>query len=506
MIGQQTLQDPPTLSPASGTAGRRLRTDVAVVAWLKARDLAAMTGRPALARAGAAGYVLAVGALLGGASYLHSVAPLAVSAVGGTVLVPLWLLWALLPAIGGGGGVEESSAALAPYPVRPRVHLLSARVSAALDLQYLAAVPALAAALVARYGPAALVPACGFVVGASAIGQLLAWALGGGLRPARGAGLSGTALVVVVLAGLFLVRGQGALSGLGVWPTGWLLAACRAGAAGSWGPWLGWSLVCAAPALVLVGVGTPLVGRALLARAAGAASGSGGGRTPGRGLPLWPGAALVVAAIRGVLRSVAFRVAALMALAIPLVTTAVFSGVSATALVTIALISGGSSVAANAWAFDEGGLVVWLSAPVSLVRLVLLRAVVVLACLGVLLGAVAVGAFAARVPLTGWGLAGFVVLLLLFVTAAGLRTATKYPAAADLDSLRGRPTSPWAVLTYTVRAGVGAAVLAGVWTVPVVGPVLAAVGVALYCLWALRAVVRSLGNAAPLLAAFAGIR
>jgi len=45
-----------------------------------------------------------------------------------------------------------------------------------------------------------------------------------------------------------------------------------------------------------------------------------------------------------------------------------------------------------------------------------------------------------------------------------------------------------------------------VWTVPVVGPVLAAAGVALYCLWALRAVVRSLGNAAPLLAAFAGIR
>jgi len=42
--------------------------------------------------------------------------------------------------------------------------------------------------------------------------------------------------------------------------------------------------------------------------------------------------------------------------------------------------------------------------------------------------------------------------------------------------------------------------------VPAVGPVLAGLGVALYCLWALRAVVRSLGNAAPLLAALAGIR
>ena len=240
MIGQQMLLDPQTLSPATGTAGGRLRSDVAVVVWLKARDLAVMMGRPVLVRAGAAGYVLAVGALLAGASYLHSVAPLAVSAVGGTVLVPLWLLWALLPAICGGWGVEESSAALAPYPVRPRVHLLLAWLSAALDLQYLAAVPVLGAALVATYGPAALVPAFDFVVGASAIGQLLAWALGGGLRPASGVGLSGTAFVVVSMAGLFLVRGQGALSGLGVWPTGWLLAASSAGAAGSWGPWLGW--------------------------------------------------------------------------------------------------------------------------------------------------------------------------------------------------------------------------------------------------------------------------
>jgi len=505
MTGQQALLDSQTLAARRGTAAGRLRSDVAVVIWLKGRDLAAMTGRPALARAGVVGYVLAVAALLAGASHLHGVAPLAVSPLGST-LAPLWLLWGLLPAIGGGGGVVGSAAALAPYPVRPRVHLLSSWLSAALDLQYLALVPALATALVATYGLVALVPAFGFVVGASAIGQLLAWALGGGLRPARGVGLSGTALVVVVVAGLFLVRGRGALSGLGVWPTGWLLAGCRAGAAGSWGPWLGWALVCGGPALVLLGLGTPLVGRALLAQAAGAASGAGRGRAPGRGLPRWPGAALVVAAIRGVLRSVAFRVAALMALAIPFVATAVFSRVSATALVSVALISGGSSVAANAWAFDEGGVVVWLSAPVSVVRLVLLRAAVVLACLGVLLGVVTAGALAARLPLAGWGTAGFAVLLLLVVTAVGLRTATKYPAAADLDSLRGQPTSPWAVLTYTVRAGAGAALLAGAWTVPAVGPVLASAGVALYCLWALRAVVRSLRNPVPMLAAFAGIR
>jgi hypothetical protein len=475
------------------------------VIWLKIKDLAAMTGRPGLVRAGAAGYVVAVGALLAGACILHGVAPLAVSVVG-SMVAPLWLLWALLPAMGGGGGVAESAAALAPYPVRPRVRLLSAWLSTALDVQYLAVVPLLAAALVATYGLAGLAPGIGFVVGASAMGQLLAWALGAGLRPARGVGLAGTALVIVALAGLFVVRGRGALSGLGVWPAGWLLAGCRAGATGSWGPCLGWALACGAPALLLAGVGTSLVRRALLSQAAGAGSGSASGRGPSRGLPRWPGAALVVAAIRGVLRSVAFRVAAMMALAIPFVTTAVFSRVGATMLVSMALITGGQSVAANAWAFDEGGVVVWLSAPVSLVRLVLLRAVAVLACLCVLLGALAVGAAAARVSLAGWGTAGFAGMLLLVVTAAGLRTATKYPAAADLDSLHGQPTSSWAVLTYTLRAGAGAVVLAGAWAVPAVGPVLAGAGVVLYCLWALHAVVRSLHNPAPMLAAFAGIR
>jgi len=505
MTAQHALLDGTRLPAGHGWARGQVRSDVGLVIWLKGRDLAAMTGRPALVRAGAAGYVVAVGALLAGAWLLHGVAPLAVSVVG-SVLAPLWLLWALLPAMGGSGGVAESAAALAPYPVRPRVHLLSAWLSTALDLQYLAVVPLLAVALVATYGLAGLVPGAGFVVGASAMGQLLAWALSAGRRPARGVGLAGTALVIVALAGLFVVRGHGALAGLGVWPAGWLLAGCRAGAMGSWGPCLGWALACGAPALVLAGVGTSLVRRALKTQAAEVGSGPASGRAPSRGLPPWPGAALVVAAIRGVLRSVAFRVAAMMALAIPFVTTAVFSRVGATMLVSMALITGGQSVAANAWAFDEGGVVVWLSAPVSLVRLVLLRAVAVMACLSVLLGALAVGAAAARVSLAGWGTAGFAAMLLLVVTAVGLRTATKYPAAADLDSLHGQPTSSWAVLTYTLRAGAGAVVLAGAWAVPAAGPVLAGAGVVLYCVWALHAVVRSLRNPAPLLAAFAGIR
>ena len=55
MTGQQALLDSQTLAARRGTAAGRLRSDVAVVIWLKGRDLAAMTGRPALARAGVAG-------------------------------------------------------------------------------------------------------------------------------------------------------------------------------------------------------------------------------------------------------------------------------------------------------------------------------------------------------------------------------------------------------------------------------------------------------------------
>jgi len=494
--------------PAAQRAGRthaQVRTDVAVVLWLKGKDLAAMTTHPGLVRAGAGVYALAVAALLAGAAYVHQSQPLATSATG-SVLVPLWLLWALLPAIGGGGGVVESAASLAPYPVRARVHLLSAWLSAALDLQYLVPVPALAGALVATYGLSALVPAAAFVVGASGIGQLLAWAVGGGLRPARGAGLGGTVFAVAGVAGMFLVRGRDALSSMGVLPTGWLSAACRAGAAGSWWPWAGWSVVAAAPALVLAGVGTRLTSRALLARAAGRTSLAGARRATSKGLPRHPVAALTLAATLGVLRSVAFRAAALMALAVPFVTAAVFPTISGMALVSMTLISGGASVTANAWAFDAGGVVIWLTSPLSHGALVLARAGAAGAALVILLGAVTVSALAAGVPGLSAGTAGFAALLTLVVTSAGLRTATKYPSAADLDSLRGRPTTVWAALTYTVRAGVGAALLAGMWAVPGPGPGIAAAGVGAYCGWAVWAVRRSLRDGAPIMAAFAGIR
>jgi hypothetical protein len=97
----------------------RLRADLGVVLWLKGRDLGG-TEHPVAARVVGTGYALAVCALLAGAAYLHQVAPLGGPTIS-VILVPLWLLWALLPALGGGGGVVESWAARAPYPVRDRV-------------------------------------------------------------------------------------------------------------------------------------------------------------------------------------------------------------------------------------------------------------------------------------------------------------------------------------------------------------------------------------------------
>jgi hypothetical protein len=487
-------------APVQGPAGR-LRADVGVVLWLKGKDLGG-TGHPVAARVLASGYALAACAVLAAAAYLHQVAPLSAPTVS-VILVPLWLLWALLPAVGG-GGVVESSAGLAPYPVRGRVHLLSAWLSAVLDLQYLVPVPAVTAALVAAYGPAAVLPALAFVVGASAVGQLLAWAVGGGLRPTRGVGLGGTALAVALVAGAFFVHGRGTLASLGTLPTTWLLNGCRDGAGGLWLPWLGWSAVAALPAVVLVGLGTTLVGRALAARAAGRPPRAARGLQTSAGLPTSPVAALVTAATRGVLRSVAFRAAALMALAVPFVTAAAFPGVSATALFSMTLISGGATLAANAWAFDAGGVVLWLAAPVSRVRVVLARAVAIGVSLLGLLVAVTVSAVLAGVTLGGAGTAGFTALLLPVVICAGLRTATKYPSMADLDSLRGRPTTPWASVTYTLRAGLGAALLVSLWAVPGRGPAVAAGGAVMYCLVALWASARGLRDGTTMLAAFAG--
>lgn len=488
----------PVALPSMRQPAGRLRADLAVACWLKRKDLGD-TSHPLAAGMAACGYVLATGALLAGAAYLHEVAPPSAPIIG-VILGPLWWLWALLPVIGGGGGVVESSAALAPYPVRSRVHLLSAWLSAVLDLRYAVPVPAVAAALVAGFGPTALLPAAALVLGASAFGQLLAWGVGGGLRPTRGVGAICSALVVVLGAAVFLAHGRLTPASVVATPTSWLLSACRAGDSGLWLPWLGWSALTSLPALVLAAVGTKLVGRAMVARASGRAA-----REPraSAGLPSSPLAALVSAASRGVLRSVAFRAATLMALATPFVAAALLPHVSAAGVVCMTLVSGGSTLAANAWAFDAGGVVLWLSAPVSRAGLVAARTVAVAVSLLLLLVAAAVGASLAGVSLAGAGTAGFTALLLALVTCAGLRTGTRHPSMADFDSLRGRQTTSWVALTYTLHAGLGAIALISLWAVPGRGPWLAAGAAALYCLWALRAATRELRDGATITAAFA---
>lgn len=491
----------PVVPPAVQEPTGRLRADIAVVFWLKGKDLGD-TKHPVAAGLTATAALLATCALIAGAAYLHEVAPPTATTLG-VILTPLWLLWAIMPAIGGGGGVVESSAALAPYPVQNRVHLLSAWLSAVLDLRYALPVPAVAAALVAGYGPAALLPVAAFVVGASAVGQMLAWAVEGGLRRPRGLGLGSSVLAAVLVTGAFVAQGREFLASMGTMPTSWLLNACRAGEAGLWVPWLVWSALVACPVLVLAGVGTRLVGRAMVAQAGGGAA---RGPQASVGLPSYPLAALVGAATPGVLRSVSFRAAAVMSLATPLVCSAILPSVTATALVCMTLISGGATLAVNAWAFDAGGVVLWLAAPVSRAGLVLARAVTVGISLLVLLASAAVGAVLAGMSLGGADTAGFAALLLAFVTCAGLRTATRHPSMADLDSLRGRPTTPWVAVTYTLHAGLGAAALISLWALPGGGPLLAGVAVALYCLWALRAATRELRDGATIAAAFASVR
>jgi hypothetical protein len=285
---------------------------------------------------------------------------------------------------------------------------------------------------------------------------------------------------------------------MGTMPVSSVLSASRAGDSGQWLPWMGWSALAALPALVLAGVGTKLVGRAMVARANGRGS---RGLKAGAGLPSSPVAALATAATRGVMRSVTFGAAALMAFATPFIAAGLFPSVSATALVTMTLISGGATLAANAWAFAGGGVMMWLSAPVSRASLVLARTVAVGASLLMVLGAALVGAVLAGVSLGGAGTAGFAALLLALVTCAGLRSGTLHPSMADLDSLRGQPTTLWVAITYTFHTGLGAAGLVILWAVPGLGPYVAAGSTVLYCLWALSAATRELRDGAKMAAA-----
>jgi hypothetical protein len=420
------------------------------------------------------------------------------------VFTPIWVLWALLPAVGAGGGSLEAAGSLAPYPTGPPMQLASSWFSALTDVQYLLPVPVLLAAVSTDFGPTGLIGAVAFVAGASALGQLAGWFSVAGLRARRGQSLLVTAVAVTALGAVAVTRRSQPAEArhLGtIPPTRWLVNGSHAAQHGDWLAAAGWWALLASPVMLLVAGGPTLVRRATVARLAGATASPGGAAfadTPAR--------ALAAAAWRGIVRSLSWRATLLAVIAVPFLTTLLSQPLTYRTLASVSVVSAGATLAANTWAYEAGGITLLLSAPVSRRTSILVRSGVLAAALGTSL-AVATGA---AVVAGGLGGApsdiGFAACVLVVVTVAGMRTSVAGASATDVDSLRARPAALTSVLGYGGRCLLGCLLLAGCWSFGAVGGLVAAGGSIGYAAWALRGTARRFSDGARLLAAFATVR
>jgi hypothetical protein len=476
-------------------------SDVRAAIWLQSRDIVHLGGRRRLGSVLAAAYAACcLLLLLGGLAAHQRDVELHVD----RVFTPIWLLWALLPAVGAGGGSLDAAESMAPYPASATVQLTASWFSALTDVQYLIPVPVLFAATAAESGAGALPGALAFVAGASALGQLAGWFSVAGLRARRGQSLLVTAVAVAILGAIAVGRRShgAATRHLGtIPPTRWLVDGARAAGAGDWAPALGWWALLAGPAVLVVLIGPGLVRRATVARLS-AGQVRGAGKSFGRSARV----AAMQAAWRGIVRSRTWRAGLLAAVSIPFLTTLLSNPLAYRGLATVVVISTGASIAANTWAFEAGGSTMLLSAPVPRRTVVVARALVLAGLLATALG-VATAAAVVAGPVHG-SLAdlGFAACVLAVVTAAGMRTSIAGASAVDVDALRSRPARLTAVLAFSGRCMVSCLLLAGLWALGPLGAAACAAVAIGYTGWALRGTRRRLEDGASLLAAFATIR
>jgi hypothetical protein len=480
---------------------RSTRREILTGIWLSSRDLVHLGGRRRLGPALMLGYgafcaLLVVGGLLAHAR--SRAVP-----VGG-IFTPIWVLWALLPAVGAGGGTIEAAGSLAPYPTGPALQLTSSWFSALTDVQYLLPVPVLLASVSTDFGAAGLIGAAAFVLGASALGQLAGWFSVAGLRARRGQSLLVTAVAVIGLGALAVSRrGQPAEARhLGtIPPTRWLVHASHAADHGEWLAACGWWALLGLPAALLVAVGPPLVRRATVARLAGATAPPGGaafGRSPAR--------ALAAASWRGIVRSMSWRATLLAVVAVPFLTTLLSDPLTYRTLASVSVVSAGATLAANTWAYEAGGITMLLSAPLSRRTAIAVRSAVLAAALATSLAVATAAAVIAGGLRGGPSDVGFAACILVVVTAAGMRTSVAGASATDVDSLRARPAALTSVLTFGGRCLLSCLFVAAGWAFGLLGAAIAAAGSLGYAAWALRGTSRRFADGARLLAAFATVR
>lgn len=444
-------------------------SDFSNALWLKSRDLLpeSRSKKPAFLILGV--YVLATVLLCWGTTLLPD---FAATSLDSTLLLtsPLWLLWAVIPFTGTGAGDIESSLRLAPYPVNSRVHLFSTWISAFLDFPYLIGLPLLLATAYSAGGVQGVILVFALTLGASALGQFGSWLSGAFGFKKKGESLSSMIffLLLISLLSLTPLSIQTAFVYL---PPGWFISGLEAASVGSLTSTLLWSLALLSPLLLVLFFTPRLVQRTLRIRAEGFQAKSRPWGARARNLP--PSLSVVLAMTASSVRSLTVKAVFISVLSIPFLSSLAFGleMVSAPSMAFFVAFASSATVSINLWAFDASGTQLWLSWPLSTRRLLYMRLLSSLLVL-LIIETVVLGAFFILSNFEGinWADTSRITLMVVAVCSiAGLAVSTFRPSSVDFDSLRARPNTFPAAISFITRIVLGSAailivfLLAGPW-------------------------------------------
>lgn len=375
-----------------------------------------------------------------------------------------WPLWALLPALGNGSGEVIPAARIAPYPVSHSGVFYAGWLTALVDIPYLLAVPVIVALATVAAGPAGTVAAIMFVIGASAVGQLLAWSAqrlfsGHWKRLLTAAALAAVGAGIAAMTGTSdgiapLARTFGSLL-----PGEWLTAATDSAAGNRPGMWALWVTAIAAPVAITFRYGPRL---AASAARHDANEIRGSSRQHAHGAATWTSAgsvyrAVTAATVRSVTRAATTRLSIVSLVVIPFVGLLPSEAVPPTVetIGAVAAVATAASLALNAFSFDVGGTVLLITMPVRRSTILAARATVIAALLTVVqVTAVALGAITLHPPMSA--IVGEFVdapARIAVLTALALFWSVLFPAPADHDSIRTRGAAPKSVLSFLVVSG-----------------------------------------------------
>lgn len=459
--------------------------DVRAAVWLRLRHLRLPLHVAVLAAIVGAAYLGALAFVAQWAYDREAVEPQMVLAF----LTPAWLLWALLPAFGGGGEID-SPRYLDPYPLRPTFLVVSSLTSTAADVQYLFIAPAATAACYAAWGWPGVAGALLFIAGAAAVGQVCVWTVTA--WPTRQwLTISVLSVVLVGIASLLKFHPE-------VGPAGWLVTAMT-----SEGTSRTASVAALLAPFALFGLAIAPLARATL-RSRGERAAAGRTITGLNGiLPVYR------AHLYSIWRSNTAKITLFSALIIPLVIDAALPGATTITVLMFVVGAGGAIIATNAYSYDHTGTLWLLAFPRRRWALLVAKVAAVLTWFAILTIPATAVAVGIGMPLSGrladpTGFVAATVALMAAVIVAGIGTTVRRPCEADHDTLRVRPAPVPSVIGYGLRLGFLLLFLAPVGNIfyPAGARWSAAVVVALYTVLVLGFALRTFRDGAALSAAF----